>query len=444
MTSPATVARIAIVVIVMAACGSQGSPATTGATGTGTDQTGTSATTTTTAIDVSKLDAAEVARKPGVTDDRVKVGVTYIDEPAMYQMNVLIRRGEYKHSYEVLIDQINRHGGINGRRIDLVFKSIDLRGTEPGDQVCDELADQERVFVVVGFFLNDAVLCPVERHDLAVIGGTQSPERLARAKAPWFTTDPSTDYPKRIVKVFADKGVLTGKIAVFAGAGDESLLHEVHSELHDLGVQPVGSGVFTTDPNDGDHVGEIRTIARGFQSKGADSVLLVGARSSPWFSAMEGETYRPRLLVTDRPGVTDFTTDAATTDTSLLEGSVIGGTYGPDTRSYDEPRMQQCVHTLQQAGINVPRPIPTRKTLMRYLGPFDACTHVALLEALLQGAGRELDYATLRYAGDHLGDLSIPGDPSPRTYGPPPATDGSPEVNLLTWNAARATFVPTG
>jgi hypothetical protein len=159
---------------------------------------------------------------------------------------------------------------------------------------------------------------------------------------------------------------------------------------------------------------------------------------------MQDASYRPRLLITDRPGATAFTTNPATTDTSVLGGSVVGGTYGPDTRSYDEPRMQKCVHTLQAAGINVPRPIPTRKTLMRYLGPFDACTHVALLESLLEAAGRNLNYATFRYAGDHLGEIAIPGDPSPRTYGPPPATDGTPEVNLLTWSASGKTFVPTG
>jgi hypothetical protein len=294
---------------------------------------------------------------------------------------------------------------------------------------------------MVGFFLDDAVLCPVETHDTAVVGGTQTSERLDRAKAPWFTTDPGSELPKQVVRAFADKGVLEGKVALFAGAGDKAVIDGVLSELDDLGVEPVDTAVLTAD-NPADSTYEIGVIAQRFESNGADSVLLVGASTFQWYQTLQGNPYRPRLLITDGPGLTAFTSSAATTDTSLLDGSIVGGTYGPEARSYDEPKMQECIDTLEKAGVNVPRPVPSHHILKRYIGPFDACTHVALLKALLQAAGKDLNYATFRNGGYNLGQVAIPGDPSPRTYGPPPATDGSPKTYLLEWNPSSKTLEP--
>ena len=49
------------------------------------------------------------------------------------------------------------------------------------------------MFVAVGFFLDDNVLCYVDTNQTAAIGGTMTAERLAKAKAPWFSTDASDD-----------------------------------------------------------------------------------------------------------------------------------------------------------------------------------------------------------------------------------------------------------
>ena len=162
------------------------------------------------------LDPAEAAKAPGVTDTSVKIGVTYVDESAVKASGIDLRLGEYQKSYEVLVDQINEDGGINGRKLDLVFAPINPVGTAPAEEVCLELTEDDEVFAAVGFFLNDAVLCPVELHETAVIGGNQTADRLARAKAPWFTTTPGSEMPKQVVRAFDDHGDLDGKVAVFA------------------------------------------------------------------------------------------------------------------------------------------------------------------------------------------------------------------------------------
>ena len=129
--------------------------------------------------------------------------MTYVDEAAVKASGIDLRLGEYKKSYETLVEQINDKGGINGRQLELVFAPINPVGTAPAEEACLKLTEDEQVFVAVGFFLNDAVLCPVETHDTAVIGGGQTPERMARAKAPWFTLTPGSEMPKKVVTAFS-------------------------------------------------------------------------------------------------------------------------------------------------------------------------------------------------------------------------------------------------
>ena len=43
-----------------------------------------------------------------------------------------------------------------------------------------------------------------------------------------------------------------------------------------------------------------------------------------------------------------FATNAATTDTSILDGSIAGGGYGPDQARFDEQAMQECIADLDR------------------------------------------------------------------------------------------------
>ena len=131
-------------------------------------------------------------------------------------------------------------------------------------------------------------------------------------------------------------------------------------------------------------------------------------------------SYRPQLLFLTFLAPKAFATNAATTDTSILVGSISGGGYGPDQARYDEPAMQECVQTLADAGIETPSPaeVGDDPSNQPFQAAFQACPDVALLRALLEAAGEELNYGTLDAAIDGL-QLVIPGDPAERTYGPP-------------------------
>jgi len=188
-----------LVGVVLAGCtsGDQEDSAS-GQTGGSTDATATAATFPT-------------APAPGVTDDSVKIGVTYVDLASLGDI-VTIDHGDYESAYQALFDDINANGGINGRIVDPVIVPINPVGTEASDAACVQLTEDEDVFAVIGFFLDDGVLCPLEAHETAVIGGVQTPERLDRAAAPWFSPEGSSDFQVEVVRALAEQGELDGAL----------------------------------------------------------------------------------------------------------------------------------------------------------------------------------------------------------------------------------------
>lgn len=416
--------------IVAAGCTSGTSTKTSGTT------PGTASTNTTT-------NSALAALAPGVTPTSVKIGVTYVDQESLKASGLTLNLGDYKGSYQALIDQINAQGGINGRKIQVNFVPINPVGTAPADAACLQLTEDQKVFVAVGFFLNDAVLCPVAQHSTAVIGGTQTPELQAQAKAPWFTTNPGSEVPVNVVRAFDKKDLLSGKLAVYAQVADQDILNnQILPELTKLGITPVAKGVEDAPAGDTAAIESgTQVIAQRFKAEGATKVLLVGPSSADWFLAMQNQPWQPQLLASDSTAVQAFLANAATTNTSLLKDAVEGSTYGPDSWVFTEPNMQACFKTEKAAGVTIPAPDPSDPNQKGYTGPEDACVNVALLKAILTKAGKDLNYATFQNAGYTLGTFDLPGDPNPRHFGPPPATDGNPTVFLSTWDPAKKVFV---
>jgi ABC-type branched-subunit amino acid transport system substrate-binding protein len=392
----------------------------------------------------SGLDATGPA--PGVTADSMKIGITYPDAKSLEAVGLHYNLGDFEAAYNAIADDINSKGGINGRKLQLVFAPINPTSAEPADAACVKLTEDDQVFLIAGFFLNDAPLCPLERENTAVVGGGMTPERLARAKEPWVTPLVDTDLPEAVTAKFIDKNLLGGKVATFAAVGDkEELDNHVTKVLNDHGIQPVATGIMDAPDNDPTAVqNSVKASAERFKAAGADTVLIAGASGQDWPMAMADDTsYRPKLLFVDSIAVQAFATNAATTDTSVLNGSVAGGIYGPDPAIFAEPQMQKCVGVIKAKGTDVPAPVEgsTDMSNQPYQAAFAACPHMALVKAWLDAAGKNLNYGTLNAALTHGFQVNIPGDPAPRTYGPAPKADGDPAAYLFNWDQSKKTLV---
>ena len=61
---------------------------------------------------------------------------------------------------------------------------------------------------------------------------------------------------------------------------------------------------------------------------------------------------------------------------------------------------------------------------------------MALLVAILEKAGPELNYGTFTTAGNNLGEIMLPGSPDPYHFGPLPSADGAPVLYVFVWDEA--------
>jgi hypothetical protein len=379
---------------------------------------------------------------PGVTDDSIKVGVTYVDLESLGDV-VSISHGDYESAYQALFDDINANGGIHGRTLEPVFAPINPVGTDGADAACLELTEDEDVFVVTGFFLDDNVLCPLETHETAVVGGVQTPERIERANAPWFTMESGSDLQTEIIEAMADAGELDGSLGVYGAQGDQAQMEEIVLPLLDeLGVEVTETAVLDAPIDDvAAQTAAVGVIGESFSASGVDKVLAIGTSGLGWAAGNEDSDYRPQLLLTDPNSILAYTSDAAGRDLSIVEGAVAGSVYGGAENLYAMDSMRACKERIEANGGELPDPatMPNDDEDL-YVSGYTACRTMVLLEALLEAAGEDLDYGSFTAAADGL-EVDLPIQPDPLTYGPPPAADGDPTAYLFDWDPDELDFV---
>src|SRR3954463_6172180 len=97
------------------------------------------------------------AATPGVSKDEIKLGVTYVDFEPIKNI-VDISHGDYEKTFSAVINDLNKKGGVDGRKVVPVYEKVNPLGTAPAQEVCVKLTEDEKVFAAVGFFLMDAPL----------------------------------------------------------------------------------------------------------------------------------------------------------------------------------------------------------------------------------------------------------------------------------------------
>lgn len=382
-------------------------------------------------------------RAPGVTDDAIKVGITFVDLVAIRDFTDL-DHGDYEAAYRALIDDLNEAGGVNGRMIEPVFAPINPIGTDAADAACVQLTEDEDVFAVLGFFQADTVLCVNDVHETAVVGGAMSDDRLARSKAPWFTTEPGGDTVHDAIRTLAEEGLLDGKLGVVATTQGEVELREAGEPLlAELGIEPLEVAVIDAPEDDQAAANAaVGVIAERFRSAGVEKVLLYGQAGLPWLNGAAPLDFRPQLLVSEVNSVLGYASDPAK-DVTLLDDAVSVSPFQADGASF-HPSLVPCFEIIEaRTGVKIPTPDEVKAAgdgRELFVAPFTACRTMALFRAILEAAGDELDYGTFRAAGEGLGELDVPGYPDPFTYGPPPSADGDMPLYVYQWSPAERDF----
>jgi hypothetical protein len=383
---------------------------------------------------------------PGVTDTAVKVGVTYLDFSAIREV-VDVDLGDFEAAYRPLFDDINANGGINGRMIEPVFAPVSPIGPAPAEEACVRLTEDEDVFVVIGYFADEAPTCYLETHQTAIIGGPTQNELLARISVPWFSNEAGDDFQADAVHRFAEDGLIGENLGVFAITTETDILEEITlPALEEAGIEPVDTAVLDAPANDvAAQNAAVAVIAERFRAAGVDQVLIVGSGGLTWANGVEATDYRPQLLLVDRGPLDAFVQDDAGRDLSILDNALGTSIIVPPAETYAEPTMQDCLPIQEAAGYVTPDPATLAPDdQSKVAAAFIACGNVALFRAILEAAGPDLNYGTVQKAGEELGEFTIPGTPEPFRFGPPPSTDGDPTVYVFEWDVATTAFVLRG
>lgn len=390
-------------------------------------------------------DSEEAALAPGVTEDSIKIGVTYVDLEAVRDI-IDLDHGDYEAIYSSLIKDVNEGGGIGGRTLEPVFAAVNPLGTESADAVCKQMVEEEKVFVTIGFFQADRVLCHVEKGNSAVLGGTMTPQLLEKAKAPWFTIEPSVDLEIEAIREFEEADLFQEKFAVFGVNTDEALITDaIQPALEEFGVTPVDVGILEVDTADpaAAVTGTLAMIDR-FRAAGATQVLVAGQAAVTWADALQQTDYRPATLFPNGVVIGSYLNDTAGKDLSILEGAVSADIYGGRVNQYSEANMQLCVGALKARGIDIPEPtnspVPSG-TPDPFTGALIACKTMTLLKGLLTNVEGDLNYETFRNAANVMGDLPMPASDRPYRYGDPPQADGDAPVSLFRFDPPSKVFV---
>jgi len=209
----ATAAGVLVIAMALTACGSgtKGKPA---------------ATSPTTKPGVT----LPVVKKlgPGVTANSIKLGVALVDFKDIEQYTDTIRTtAEEKQIYQLYIDNINKQGGINGRKIVPDYKFYSPLGNAQILTDCTAFAQDDNVFAVVGTFIDfsgDAQTCVANQQHRVLMSFNLTQAIIDRSPPGLIVT--AGAIPERtasiMIQLLKKENTLKGKTVAVLGDTTES------------------------------------------------------------------------------------------------------------------------------------------------------------------------------------------------------------------------------
>jgi hypothetical protein len=351
----------------------------------------------------------------GVTAKTITVGIPYVDLAAVdHQFGLKINQGSYPDAYNALFDQINTHGGIDGRKVVPVFVAVNPTGTAAAASSCTQLTEDNHVFAA---FSPLSPICYLE-HATPTIGATVTGV-VTKDAAPNFTvTAPSTAYDPVQIAVLAQKGVLKGKkVGVFGGnVTDQPEVAIVNAALKKNHVDVLASAVDSapsTDQAASDQ--QQAVIAQRFKSLGVNEVVAVGTGSAVWLQGEDANqaTYNPNWMATSETDLAGVLAGKSY-DPQYLQNVVATFPQTSQANQWSDPLIQQCVKTVKRAFPDDAVASPVGQTAGdssndTYVSVMSACTYVALFDAIAKAAGKHLTVASFTKAGYGLHNVKMPG-----------------------------------
>jgi hypothetical protein len=433
-----------VAVLVLGACSVSSSKSTSGGPASGGPASG----------GVSGPDyAAKFANDPvqGLTDKTIKVGFAAIDYEAIKkQYGVDLGNGGNPMPDEVipaLVKAVNDSGGINGRTLEVSVRKFLPVGSDSSEQSCRQLAEDDKVFAVVGTYLADNALCVTETHKIPYFSGWGlNAERQSRSNAPYVITG-NTDEQRAVAAVHkvVEAGVLKGKkVAVYwtSETPDQVVNDDVIGTLKKGGVDVVSSA---KQPDTTDQVqsgNDIDRILQRFKTDGADTVVFWSGMGVV-IPALQRSTWHPQIVFTNGQANGDLSSFGLK-DPKVLDGAVAVMNSVPSDIMEKDPGFLACLKTINDnSDLHlVPTDIESPKERPGSVGASfvpQACQMFDLMVDVLKAAGSNPSSASIVKGLAQLKSFSLPAI-SDASLGPDKWYTGMDE-HLWHFDVSKARFV---
>jgi hypothetical protein len=346
--------------------------------------------------------------------------------------------GQQAQAIRLFVDQINRAGGIDGRRIDPIITSYDPASESDMRALCKTWTEgSPAAFAVLdgaGAWTGDNQLCITQEGQTPFIGEWTTVTSWTDQGSPylWWTGPDQSAVLQAVVDWGLSAHLLGGdrRVGVVAGdrASDQAALDDtLLPALRRAGITPVVATLASDPSETATTDSEAPLVVQQFRSAGVDSVIPLIPFNAffPLLQAQSSQGYYPRLLLSDYEssieaslGLLPIPYARALNGQEGVTTETLGGVDDdrPQSQGGYDPGLRSCWTVWHKAYPQIPP-----GTLSFYIeeqGPIAGwCQAIRLFAAAAEGAGRNLDRRTFVTALSKITDF--PGTVYPvLSYGP--------------------------
>jgi len=345
----------------------------------------------------------------GVSATQIRVGVALVDFKQIEPFTDLIRTdAEQKQIYSAYIDNINAHGGINGRKIVPYFKFYAPLGTAGVLALCTSFAQDDNVFAVVGTFIDfsgDAQTCIAnqERRVLMTFNLTQA---IIDKSPPGLIVTPG-DIPERsasiLIHLLEKQKTLAGKTVAVLGDNTESsdVNGTIVPELKQAGVHLGATAILDVGTTGDTTAGQaqLSSFIERWKTEHVNALFLSGdLASTKQFVVKVKQAFPNMLLMADNGDVGQQAAQEqqAGVRPNPYEGIITAG--GLSAKEYDESANWKYCAGIYQAATGTVAPnaehsikLPNGKINDINGTINDACQVVTMFHDIAQRVGTYLN-----------------------------------------------------
>jgi ABC-type branched-subunit amino acid transport system substrate-binding protein len=398
-----------VAAVLLAACGSSKS------NGSNTNPSNSSSTT-------SKQLPQSTTLGQGVSSDSIKLGIVMVDYKSIASF-IDFSRGDQQKTYQIFIDDMNKHGGIQGRKIVPSYQTYVPIGSTGPTKACTALTEDTKVFATIGVLIDPtgaSQLCFVKQHKSILITHELTQSEIALAPpASLLTTDITAERKiTATVDLLAKKGLLKGKkVAILAETSTKGRIADAIKPAFKAQNVPLGTdAVLATggSPDTTQAQAQLDSFIERWKGEGVNAVFISGLDTVSKVFVQKLKAGMPGVML-----ITDGDSSAQAAGRDVVHAGTKPNPYdgmyalvgNDDETTFESPGVQACVKIYEAAtGTKVVAPTALKpgkdgKRAEIYITVQDACGDLTFFKVIADKVGKYLNLDNWTNTVNNFGDM---------------------------------------